>query len=482
MDKTAAAYIRVSDERQDEYSPDSQKKLIQDFAARKGYYIPSEYIYYDDGISAKSTKGRDAFNRMITAAESKEHPFDAIIVWKFSRFARNEEDSIMLKARLRRKGISVLSVSEPLPENDEYSSLIERFIEWDDAHYLKRLSQEVRRGMCEKFSRGEPVCPAGYGYIMKDKQYHIVEEEAEVVKTIFALFADGVGSRTIAASLNREGVRTRRGKEFDNRKIEYILNNPLYIGKLRYSVGGTNKHQHNYYGSDITVVDGRHERIISDETWEKCQKRIQSRKNAYGRYQRNEQTYDYMLKGLMRCGSCGATLVRNTTKEGEYYLQCHRYTKGSCKVSHSIMIEKANKAVEEELEKLSKTLAFTVEPANTAEAGRQAVDYDKVLQMEEKRMQRAKEAYQSGVDSLEEYSQNKAAIQKRIAEIKAEKAEKEKPCIIDKKDFAGRISQVLKAVRNKKVTEDAKAIALRSIIRDIVYYKEKGEFTVHFYI
>ena len=54
--KIGAAYIRVSDERQDEYSPDSQLKKIREHAARDGYIIPDEYVFYDDGISGRSVR------------------------------------------------------------------------------------------------------------------------------------------------------------------------------------------------------------------------------------------------------------------------------------------------------------------------------------------------------------------------------------------------------------------------------------------
>ena len=67
--KIAAAYIRVSDERQDEYSPDSQLKKIREYAAKDGYYIPDEYVFYDDGISGRNTKKRNDFNRMVAMAK-----------------------------------------------------------------------------------------------------------------------------------------------------------------------------------------------------------------------------------------------------------------------------------------------------------------------------------------------------------------------------------------------------------------------------
>lgn len=85
--KIGAAYIRVSNERQDEYSPDSQLKLIKKYAKSNNYIIPDEYIFYDDGISAKSTKKRTEFNKMIALAKADEKPFKAIFVWKFSRFS-----------------------------------------------------------------------------------------------------------------------------------------------------------------------------------------------------------------------------------------------------------------------------------------------------------------------------------------------------------------------------------------------------------
>lgn len=69
--KYAAAYIRVSDDRQDEYSPDSQLKLIREYAGRNGYCVPDEYVFYDDGISGRSVKKRKAFNDMIAFAKAR---------------------------------------------------------------------------------------------------------------------------------------------------------------------------------------------------------------------------------------------------------------------------------------------------------------------------------------------------------------------------------------------------------------------------
>ena len=126
--KIAAAYIRVSTEGQDEYSPDSQLKLVREYAKKNDYIVPNEYIFYDDGISAKSVKKRTQFNNMIAIAKDKSHPIDAILVWKFSRFARNQEESIVYKSLLKKNNVSVISISEYIDEDNPFGTLIERII------------------------------------------------------------------------------------------------------------------------------------------------------------------------------------------------------------------------------------------------------------------------------------------------------------------------------------------------------------------
>ena len=108
----AAAYIRVSTEEQAEYSPDSQLKRILEYAASHQLSVPSEYIFIDEGISGRSADNRPAFLRMIRTARQKPRPFDRILVWKFSRFARNRQDSILYKSMLRKEcGIDVISIT-----------------------------------------------------------------------------------------------------------------------------------------------------------------------------------------------------------------------------------------------------------------------------------------------------------------------------------------------------------------------------------
>ena len=152
--RECALYVRVSTDKQDELSPDAQIRLGTEYAKKNGLHVSKEHTYIEHGISGRKADKRPEFLRMIAAAKSEEHPFDVILVWKFSRFARNQEESIVYKSLLRKKcGVDVVSVSEPIIDGP-FGGLIERIIEWMDEYYSVRLSGEVTRGMTEKALRG----------------------------------------------------------------------------------------------------------------------------------------------------------------------------------------------------------------------------------------------------------------------------------------------------------------------------------------
>ena len=101
--KIGALYIRVSTHMQEELSPESQKKLLLSYAKSHDIFVPEEFIFMDLGISGRKADKRPDFQRMISMAKSKPSPFQVIVVWKFSRFARNQEESIVYKSLLRKQ-------------------------------------------------------------------------------------------------------------------------------------------------------------------------------------------------------------------------------------------------------------------------------------------------------------------------------------------------------------------------------------------
>lgn len=334
----AAAYIRVSTEEQAEYSPDSQLKRIREYAASHRLSIPPEYIFIDEGISGRSAKNRPAFLRMIHLAQQKPRPFDRILVWKFSRFARNRQDSILYKSMLRKEyGIDVVSITEQLSQ-DPTSILIEALLEAMDEYYSLNLAQEVRRGMNEKFSRGGVVTSPPFGYRMGTASYEPDDRQAAVVRLIFQDFLSGKNLREIAGHLNELHISTTRGNAFSPRTIRYILGNPVYIGKQRRHLTGA-------IPGPVTVVDALHPPIIPPEDFMKVQKKL-LRLEKIHRNGSGSAASSFLLQGLVRCSHCHATLTRC----GQDRLQCCRYARGQCSKSHSVSIPLLRACVEKKLE------------------------------------------------------------------------------------------------------------------------------------
>ena len=417
---------------------------------------------------------------MIAMAKEKTHPFDKIYVWKFSRFARNQEQAILFKNLLRKNNVSVVSVSEPIPEG-HFGTLIERIIEWMDEFYSINLGVEVTRGMEEKVSRGEPICPPAFGYNIKDKNYYPNEQEAPIVLEIFTRYAEGEGMRNIAMDLGRRGIRTRQGKMPDNRFIEFILNNPLYIGRLRWSQNGVRAvSKRDYFNENIIIIDGLHEAIIPMELWEKVQKRLKAEKQMYSKHAKKGQPISHMLKGLVKCSACGGTLAINgySKKSKVPCLRCCNYNSGRCNTSNGILLTTIENSVIEGLRQAIGSNTFTISPERK-KVETNTPDYDRLIALEERRMERSKQAYLAEIDTLEQYAQNKKEIEAKIAELESLKNAATVPT--NYTALKERAMDVLDFLTKDDVTPEAKNEALRTIIDKIVFDKANNTVALYFY-
>jgi DNA invertase Pin-like site-specific DNA recombinase len=273
--KTAAVYIRVSTDDQAEYSPDAQLREAKKYAIAHDMIINDEHIYIDEGISGKSIRNRTAFNKMIGTAKMKPKPFDVILLWKFSRFARNREDSIVYKSMLRRQlGIDVVSITENIGD-DKMSVLIEAFIEAMDEYYSINLAEEVMKGMTEKALRGQYQAAAPLGYTKFPGQtLQIVEEEAKYIRYIFDQYLAGCSFFAIAGKLNAMGIRTKKGNKIENRTVEYILNNPIYKGYVRWTPTGKTLSSRVYDSPDTIIRKSDHPSIIPEDIFDKASRRL----------------------------------------------------------------------------------------------------------------------------------------------------------------------------------------------------------------
>lgn len=477
--KTAAAYLRVSTDKQDEYSLDSQLKLIRDYAAKNDCIVPDEFVFCDDGISGRSAAKRPEFRRMIAMAKEKDRPFELILVWKFSRFARNQEESIVYKSMLARSGVEVVSISEPLAEGP-FGSLIERILEWMDEFYSIRLSGEVKRGMAEKVSRGEVVTIPSFGYDIEGKTY-VPNADAELVRQIYLDYLAGKGATAIARDMALRGVRTRRGNVPENRWVRYILENPVYIGKLRWSSSGKQLYSRGVDTAGAYTVDGNFPAIVDRPTWDAVQEKLTTEQRRRRKYERHDQPVAWMLKGLVRCSSCGSTLTYNALSCPS--MQCHKYSRGQCQVSHSLSIAKANRLVMDFLERSVHTKNFPLAP-HAVRLAESAPDYNRLLTVERTKLRRIQEAYEAEVYTLEEFARRKKEIAAGIERLQTSAAQAAADAAarqIDPESFGRKVQNVLEILRDPAQSEAVKNAALKTVVSYIVYAKPAKKLLVYFY-
>ncbi|MEW9125021.1 MAG: recombinase family protein [Thermotaleaceae bacterium] len=480
--KTAALYIRVSTDEQIEYSPEAQRKALIDYAKKNRILVPSEYIFIDEGISGRKAEKRPAFMEMIRLAKKKPKPFDIILVHKFDRFSRSREDSVVYKSLLRKDcGIKVASITEQL-EDDKFSIILESMLEAMAEYYSLNLADEVKKGMTEKAKRGELQTGAAYGYVVKEQgKLTIVEHEAKIVQYIFDQYLNQDESfYRIAKKVNEMGALTKKNKPFDNRGIEYILRNPVYAGKLRWTPTG--RFKRDFDSEDILIADGNHEPIVPLNVFETVQEKIRIGKKMYKSKRRPIDECKHWLSGLVRCSSCSATLVYTATKTPSF--QCRGYTGGRCKVSHSITVKRMERAILSELSKFishEETKSYHISTASSMDLEVDALT--KQLDKIGTKLERAREAFLAGIDTIVEYKSNKELIQQeesslreRIDKLKS----KENKGTMDV--FKERINVVYDMLVNDNVPMIEKQKSIRSIVSEIRFNKANDTLEVDYYL
>ncbi len=331
-----AIYARVSSEKQAEkdLSIPAQLKALRKYALERGWEIVSEYV--DEAESAKSAM-RPAFQEMVGAAKRKEKPFDTILVWKLSRFARNREDSIIYKSLLRKRGISVISINEQI-DDTAAGRLLEGMIEVIDEFYSANLAQDTMRGMKENSSRGffnGGVVPFGYRKVkvsvngsMKTK-LEPDEAEAPIIKSAFQMALKGKGGKEIARVLNADGLRTRAGKLFGTTIINFWLRNPAYTGALVWNrTDRTGDKALHKPAGEIIVIPNTHKDLVSAKDFERVQGFLTDRRPVVSHPR--AVSSPYILSGFAYCSKCGAAMIGTAAKSGKYlYYECDaRFKKG----------------------------------------------------------------------------------------------------------------------------------------------------------
>ncbi len=441
--KIAVLYARVSSVAQDvDLSITAQLKALREFAAKNGYQVAKEFV---DSAESGKTTDRPAFMQMISMARRPDKPFDTILIWKFSRFARSRHDSIVFKTVLKKNGVKVVSINEP--SNDSPTGkLFEAMIESLDEFYSANLGEEITRGLRESASRGfcvGSVTPYGYRRVMvKDgnKERPKLELEpfrSKVVQRMFKEVIEGRGLKEITTQLNADGVAGPTNKGWSKTTVFKIVLNEAYTGTLVWGVN-TNRDQ-------LPIrVENAWPPIIEKETFRQAHELLAER--APKKMHPKRVASRYLLSGLAKCGHCGKALVGQSAKGGKYdYYVCSTMLKKGVKLCPSnyinairfeaLVVEKIKEQIltPEKIEELVGLINEDIEN-DCVEARQQLETIASELGDAQSRLGRLYKAVETGKVSLDDLSprikelrlrqdkllQTKAELENQIAEQKIE--------------------------------------------------------------
>ncbi|MGN0619034.1 MAG: recombinase family protein [Ruminiclostridium sp.] len=328
--KNCIIYARMSDEhKQNETSIDAQVRECKEFAEKHGLTVKA---ILQDRYSG-TVADRAGFEEMKRLARAKPN-FAYILVWRYDRFARNQQDTYAAMGYFGSYGINVISVKEQsgLEQTAQEKLLAGIYIAMAE-YFSDELSIKVRRGMYEVSHRFESTGSTPLGYKVENKRYVIDEETAPIVREAFQLYGDEDKSISeIVSIFNSKGYKTSSGRPFATSSFESIFNNRKYIGI--YSYASTNSND------EIEVVEqaGAIPRIVSDDLFNRVQERKARNKRTAAS---SKSKAEYLLTGRVYCGYCHGTISGESAHSHgntHYYYSCYNYRKKKC--SHRLRFER----------------------------------------------------------------------------------------------------------------------------------------------
>lgn len=370
----AVLYARCSDVKQTEkeLSIPAQLDAARAEAKRRGWEVVREYV---DSSESARTADRPQFQDMIAAARKKPRSFEHIIVWKFSRFARSREDSVLYKAMLERAGVKLLSLNERIDDSPS-GRMLEGMLEVIDEFYSANLAEDTARGMRKNASlgyRNGGKTPVGYvkkrtGTEASPKNVLAPDPEwAPIVQRLFRMALAGQGARNIAATLHGEGVPSPGGKVWSTQTVLHVLRNEVYTGVSIWGVVRTGRQATKQV--DPVRMENTHEALVSRADFDAVHVLIEQRTRKHIHPRRLSS--DYLLSGLVWCGHCGSPYIGHPAKGGTvHYYGCQKKLKTGAAACEARLLnqQEAESSVVSELREKVLTPAHLAELVRLANA------------------------------------------------------------------------------------------------------------------
>lgn len=425
----AAIYARYSTELQNEKSIEDQVALCRGYAEREGLSVVA--VYSDRARSGASMIGRDGVMQLMFAA--RDRAFDVVLAESLDRLARDQEDLAGMWKRLNFAGVEVRTVHAGKADALQvgFGGIIGQY-------YLQDLAKKVHRGMSGVVRDGRHAGGRAYGYRPvpgQPGQLIIVEDEAAIVREIFAAYVGGKTPRQIANDLNARNVPAPRGQDWvasaingSRERQNGILMNRLYAGTLVWNRlrmvkdPDTGKRVSRLNPEEEWQIETvPHLRIVDQETFDAAQARKAERGGVRPHTVRAAK---HLLSGRVKCGCCGSAMVIKDRRKGVVRLQCSRMKEsGKCdnRSSYDLtLIETAMfNGLRGHLENPAAIAAFAEE--YNAERKRLAADLTSRRNSIERRLAQARREIDRMVEAVAKGTLEDSEVAARMPALRAER-------------------------------------------------------------
>ena len=320
--KRVAAYARVSS---------GKDAMLHSLAAQVSYYSELiqrnpewEYagVYADENLSG-TKEARPEFQRMLR--DCRYGKIDRILCKSTSRFARNTVTLLETARELKGLGISVSFEKENIDTMSGDGELMLAILASLAQEESRSVSENCKWRVRKKFEQGIPTGLRMYGYDVRNGNFTILPEEAEVVRRIFRMYLDGMGGERIMRALNAEGIPAPEGGLWNAGTIMMMLRNEKYAGDLLLQKSYVNNHVEkkqlpNRGELPQYFVAEDHAPIIDRETFDAVQAEIARRSILHTAKATDAvKRPDMPLGDRIICGICGKKYRRKITRQGTPY-------------------------------------------------------------------------------------------------------------------------------------------------------------------
>lgn len=447
--------------------------------------IPEENIY-EEVVSGESLSARVEFGKLLKRLESTN--IKACLVRECSRLGRPDLEEIGRIVNLfRYNKVIIITPRKTFDLSDEWDRKSFQSELMSSREYLDQSKTFLNFGKDRSRREGfyiNGVIPYGYEreWVIERKKERptikIVEEEAKVVRNIFDWYVnEGIGATKICQRLNALGIPAKKGGLWKKSSVINILKNEHYMGKIVIkkhikvnTVEDLKITKHCVFNPDYDVIDGRHEAIIDEETFNKANNKIHKYPSV-----KPSETLQNPFASILKC-ECGKVMLRKRNRNGYRYLCDEQMYCGNASVSEQDFTDAVITYLKQSLEDISAKVTDN-------DKGKQKEKHNEYVSLLESRYV---EIEKKEISLWDKYAEEKMPKQifdklmqkcmeeKQNLETQIELARQDAPKQIDYKGAIATLHETIDALSDSNVSASTKNKLLKSVVESITYRRPKA--------